>query len=47
MDQLELRLRDFLCHNHAVIAKHSNAVANTQYPDEFLEFHALLAEIYL
>jgi hypothetical protein len=47
MDQLELRLRDFLCHNHSVIAKQSNAVANTQHLDKFLEVHAPLAKIYL
>jgi hypothetical protein len=35
-DKLELCLRDLLRHNHSVIAKHSNAVANTQYLDEFL-----------
>jgi hypothetical protein len=45
-DQLELGVRDFLRHNHSVIAKHSNAVANTQNLDEFLEFHAPLAKIY-
>ena len=47
MDQLELRLRDFLCYKHSVIAKHSNAVANIQCFREFLEFYVLSAEIYL
>lgn len=42
-----MRLRDFLCYKHSVIAKHSNAVANIQCLHEFLEFYVLSAEIYL
>ena len=47
MDYLALRLRDFLCHKQSVITKQPNAVANTQYLDEFPEFDALPAEIYV
>jgi hypothetical protein len=47
MDYLASRLRDFLCHKQSVITKQPNAVANTQYLDEFPEFDAFPAEIYL
>jgi hypothetical protein len=40
MNYPELRLRNFLCDKYTVIAKHTDAVANTQFPGEFLEFYA-------
>ncbi|HKW62848.1 MAG TPA: hypothetical protein VJN89_09910 [Candidatus Acidoferrum sp.] len=41
MDQLELVVRNLLGYNHSVIAKYPDAVSNTQYPYEFVEFHAI------
>ena len=46
MDYLELRLRDFLCHDHSIITKYLNALADTQYIDEFIELDELLARTY-
>ena len=46
MDQLELRLRDFLCHNHSIITKYPNALADKQYIYEFIELDELLARTY-
>ena len=39
MNYLELGLRNFLRHNYPVIAKHTDAVANTQCLGEFPEFY--------
>jgi len=47
MNELESRLRNFLRHKHSVITKQADAVANTQYLDEFSEFYALPGKIYM
>ena len=47
MNFLELRLRNFLRHNYSVIAKHTDAVANTQSLDEFPEFYGFPGKIYM
>ena len=45
MNYPELRLRNFLCHKYTVIAKHTNAVANTQNPGEFPELYGTSRKI--
>lgn len=40
MNELELRLRNFLRNKHSIIAKHTNAVANTQCLGELVEFYS-------
>jgi hypothetical protein len=47
MNELESRLRNFLRHKHSIITKQTDAVANTQYLDEFSEFYALPGKIYM
>ena len=45
MNYPELRLRNFLCHEYTVIAKYTDAVANTQYSGEFPEFYRTSGKI--
>ena len=47
MNYLELRLRTFFRHKYSVIAKHTDAIANTQYLGEFPEFYTLSGKIYM
>ena len=47
MNFLELRLRNFLRYNYSVIAKHTDAVANTQCLDEFRECYGLPGKIHM